>query len=1090
MKTAMTGRSTAAVVAAAIAAAPVAALEGYVLDRIIPLTNSYVQYSDVCCGTNGMLYCLGSYSAPCVVKVTSAGAFSGRWGDATLFNSPSSVDIRPDENLQIAASMQGPILLCTPEGTVLQSWGTMGFTPGQLMNVVDLAVNPDDNHVFVIDMPMGNHRIQEFEPDGTFLNLIPLGIRANSIGTDGTNLYVAGMMGIVGVVARMTLSGEDLMIVYSTNAVSCQHVTLKPGGLLSFGLMGGGESNLFVCDRSGSNLVEYSANESLGRHAYDASGNLYPLYAGDSVAGFGGVTNLLWDYGRSMPDALASPYELSRRPDGQLYVAEDSWLARNYLRTYSNGVAVSAVRTAIRAVGLGVGMSNAAVLSDASWPYMLSVIFPDGTGWDITNTVPSVSFQPGRLDADQDRIYVANYGRVLQMDYTGVVYMTYAVTGTAVDVRLISPTNIAVLHHTNITVFSTLTNESERMCALPPDSGVGQSLGYDGSNFLVATSYGKVVKCSDQGTMLAQFGSYGSQPGQFIDPTGLELDESGKVWVCDQPDNRIQVFRRARGVVYQSHSLSNGDNDFAIEPYEDIWLSVAAMNALGAPASNVVGTLSSSSPYLTILSNTVLFGTMADNALVTNGGYHLVLATNAPNNARIMVQLVFSADNAEPTTNQFSFVVSYSFSAGGMVEFAGAPTNATVYYAVRPFAQWNWGATTTSQFLITPGTQPNTYAFKATAPGYDDSAWVFGTMPPNITGIVLRLGDADIVMPPVDIVLTAIVNTTVSTGFWISSLGSAPLNLVITDTAGGYGYVDNRVPSGPAFLWKDWDPSWHFFTNGFGDVSDYPAEPPFDIGVYDTVRTAEWASINGLVALQHSPFLPSQGQTMPYAWAMPGDKDVAAPYWADQLLWWNGLSGTVAWITEGATCQWTTWESVQTTAPPATNSYQMAQYANGDLLFQYKELGDPHAEASIGIQNKTAAKGLNIQDDELYVTNNTAVLIYRDATSADWLAVSNATEVATGAQVFVTLDIDGTRLLSGIWHRAAVVVRHNDGDVPIQVGQVRVYGDVPEPGAVVLALAGMFRFVRRLGHAARMRYRRTSERRSVVTHNGLARSSP
>jgi len=55
----------------------------------------------------------------------------------------------------------------------------------------------------------------------------------------------------------------------------------------------------------------------------------------------------------------------------------------------------------------------------------------------------------------------------------------------------------------------------------------------------------RVQKFSSLGTYLSQFGTVGSDNGQFIQPEGIAIDNSGNIYVSDTKNNRIQKFAPA-----------------------------------------------------------------------------------------------------------------------------------------------------------------------------------------------------------------------------------------------------------------------------------------------------------------------------------------------------------------------------------------------------------------------------------------------------------------------------------------------------------------------------------------------------------------
>ncbi len=54
--------------------------------------------------------------------------------------------------------------------------------------------------------------------------------------------------------------------------------------------------------------------------------------------------------------------------------------------------------------------------------------------------------------------------------------------------------------------------------------------------------YDRVQKFSPEGEFILQWGSHGSEPGQFVQPRTLAIDEHDHVWVTDACNHRIQVF--------------------------------------------------------------------------------------------------------------------------------------------------------------------------------------------------------------------------------------------------------------------------------------------------------------------------------------------------------------------------------------------------------------------------------------------------------------------------------------------------------------------------------------------------------------------
>lgn len=74
---------------------------------------------------------------------------------------------------------------------------------------------------------------------------------------------------------------------------------------------------------------------------------------------------------------------------------------------------------------------------------------------------------------------------------------------------------------------------------LPTDIAVAA----DGS-FYVSDGYGnsRVVKFSSTGKYIKAWGKYGNNPGEFIIPHGIAIDQNNTIYVADRQNNRIQLF--------------------------------------------------------------------------------------------------------------------------------------------------------------------------------------------------------------------------------------------------------------------------------------------------------------------------------------------------------------------------------------------------------------------------------------------------------------------------------------------------------------------------------------------------------------------
>jgi len=63
-------------------------------------------------------------------------------------------------------------------------------------------------------------------------------------------------------------------------------------------------------------------------------------------------------------------------------------------------------------------------------------------------------------------------------------------------------------------------------------------------NYYIAEygEYDRIQKFSPDGRFLLQWGGHGSQPGQFVRPQNLAIDQEDNIWVADACNHRIQIF--------------------------------------------------------------------------------------------------------------------------------------------------------------------------------------------------------------------------------------------------------------------------------------------------------------------------------------------------------------------------------------------------------------------------------------------------------------------------------------------------------------------------------------------------------------------
>jgi hypothetical protein len=72
--------------------------------------------------------------------------------------------------------------------------------------------------------------------------------------------------------------------------------------------------------------------------------------------------------------------------------------------------------------------------------------------------------------------------------------------------------------------------------------GAGLVFAPDGSFYVLDSGNFRVQHFAANRTFLGKFGSYGSEPGQFVSPLAIALDDGGNLYVSDGGRNDVQVF--------------------------------------------------------------------------------------------------------------------------------------------------------------------------------------------------------------------------------------------------------------------------------------------------------------------------------------------------------------------------------------------------------------------------------------------------------------------------------------------------------------------------------------------------------------------
>lgn len=157
---------------------------------------------------------------------------------------------------------------------------------------------------------------------------------------------------------------------------------------------------------------------------------------------------------------------------------------------------------------------------------------------------------------DQDQLYIVDMmARIQVFDADGEFIRSWQTpehdrgrpTGMSIDSkgRLL----VADTHYYRVLIYS-LQGELLQTIGGTRGNGPGEfgfltDIAEDSQGCLYVSEYGeydRIQKFTPEGKYLLEWGGHGSEPGQFLRPQSVLVDEQDRVWVADACNHRIQIF--------------------------------------------------------------------------------------------------------------------------------------------------------------------------------------------------------------------------------------------------------------------------------------------------------------------------------------------------------------------------------------------------------------------------------------------------------------------------------------------------------------------------------------------------------------------
>ena len=441
-----------------------------------------------------------------IQKFTAGGTFLLEWGTAGTgngqFNSPAGIAVDAKGNVYVADQLNHRIQEFSATGTYLAQWGVNGSGAGQLSQPHGIAVDALGN-LYVSEI--GNERIQKFAGDGTSLTTwgslgsfagqfdAPSGVASDAAG----NLYVADTNNH----RVQKFSGAGTALVYAT-----------PVFQSNLGSAGSGNGQL---------NTPYAV-------ATDAAGWVYVADTFNSrVQKFSGagVYSLKFGGPGTLPGQFANLNAIATDATGNIFVVSSDNRVEKFSSTGSFllqwGSAGAAAGQFNFPFGMAVDASGFVYVVDGGNDRVQKFTNAGSfvTQWGTTGSGAGQFNAPRGIAADRaGNVYVTDGNARIQKFTSAGTYLTqWAIANSPAS----SVTNAAVDALGDVYVAN----------------------GGPGSN---------LQKFRSDGSLVAQWGSYGSGNGQFAPPYGLAVDPTGNVYVCDYGGSRIVKFAAPPAVLLVS----------------------------------------------------------------------------------------------------------------------------------------------------------------------------------------------------------------------------------------------------------------------------------------------------------------------------------------------------------------------------------------------------------------------------------------------------------------------------------------------------------------------------------------------------------
>ena len=486
-----------------------------------------------------------------IQKFTSDGEFVAKWGRYGLgdgqLNRPSGIAVDSSNNVYVADEGNNRIQKFTSNGTFITKWGNKGNKDEEFewseYEYIGIAIDKNDN-IYVVDK--GNNRIQKFTSSGDFAAKWgsywdheksegsgdgkfnqPMGIAIDSSGNvyvaDSGNgriqkfspdgLFIAEMMNFY-ITGRVISIDSDGHFYVASDFDRVYKFDSNGALIVYWGSDGSGDGEFFIprgvaLNEKGDLYVADEVNHRIQK--FTSSGDFIAKWGQEG----GGVGDFIF------------PQAISIDPDGNIYVTE-RWNHR-IQKFNQDGIFITKWGT----YGTGDGKFD----------------YPNGLAIDASGNVYVTDTENHRIQKfTSNGEFITKWGS----------YWAHEKSEGSGDGKFNQPFGIAIDSSGNVYVADMFNHRIQKFTSngefITKWGGtevsdkaqlccpMGLSADINGNIYAADSGHHCIKKYTSKGQFLTTIGEHGFGQGGLSGPVGVCVSPTGKVYVSDTHNNRIQVF--------------------------------------------------------------------------------------------------------------------------------------------------------------------------------------------------------------------------------------------------------------------------------------------------------------------------------------------------------------------------------------------------------------------------------------------------------------------------------------------------------------------------------------------------------------------